>query len=677
MLRWFALLGLVLIAVPLKAQLPERDQRGLVVRDVNTPRTFGTFTNLSHWQRHQYEAKMQILVSCGLWPMPEKTPLNPHVFGTIAREGYSVEKVYLESFPGVYVTGNLYRPKGRQGPFPAILNPHGHWDNGRLVDTTNASVAARCIQFARMGFVAFAYDMAGYNDASQFSPKHPDGTLKDPSFYNNHANLFREPKHQLWNLSLMGVQLWNSIRALDFLQSLPDVNPQAIGCTGESGGGTQTFLLAAVDDRIKVSVPAVMVSHTMQGGCWCENAPGLRVDYSNLDFAAAAAPRKQLLIGATGDWTKTTLEVEAPAVAGIYQFHDRPENFQAVRFDFGHNYNQTSREAAYSWFAQCWQGKPTNYTVAEAASSKEPDVDLLVFPDGKLPPNALAEAEFAAAWIKARERTLAGLRPTDPVTFTNFARALNVVWRRTLQLDGSQNSVVPAGAFGRPGKGDRIEKTLLMPQLEGWLDAVVVVAHPDGRAAVAPGGKWHAAAARMVGLGHAVLAFDAFQTGPRRSQEVLSRPLFTNFFTTYNRTPLQERVQDVLTVCAYAKRAVQARRIILVGEGEAGLWVLLGGGLADSVIADANGLDTSNDDALLESTRFFPGARMLGGLDTPAAMQAPKPLVIHNTAGRFDTSWVTDAYKAVEKPDRLAIQKEGAESESLMRWISSFAKLPR
>src|SRR5688572_4688024 len=100
MLRWFALFGLFLIAVPLKAQLPERDQRGLVVRDLNTPRTFGTFTNLNHWQRHQYEAKMQILVSCGLWPMPEKTALNAHVFGSVARDGYTVEKVYFESFPG-------------------------------------------------------------------------------------------------------------------------------------------------------------------------------------------------------------------------------------------------------------------------------------------------------------------------------------------------------------------------------------------------------------------------------------------------------------------------------------------------------------------------------------------------------------------------------------------------
>ena len=109
----------------------------------------------------------------------------------------------------------------------------------------------------------------------------------------------------------MGLQTWDSIRALDFLESLPDVDGRLLACTGESGGGTQTFMLGAVEDRLAAQAPVVMVSHTMQGGCLCENAPGLRVEYSNMEIAAAAAPRPQVLVAATGDWTKDTLTVEA------------------------------------------------------------------------------------------------------------------------------------------------------------------------------------------------------------------------------------------------------------------------------------------------------------------------------------------------------------------------------
>ena len=201
------------------------------------------------------------------------------------------------------MSGNLYRPLGKgNGLFPAILNPHGHWANGRLADTKDGSIAARCINFARQGMIAFSYDMVGYNDTIQVNHK----------FAGNPTNL-------LWNISLMGLQTWNSIRALDFLESLPDADKTRLACTGESGGGTQTFMLGAIEDRLAVQAPIVMVSHTMQGGCLCENAPGLRVDYSNMEIAAVPAPRPQILVAATGDWTKDTPTVEGPAIESIYR----------------------------------------------------------------------------------------------------------------------------------------------------------------------------------------------------------------------------------------------------------------------------------------------------------------------------------------------------------------------
>src|SRR5258706_12014140 len=187
--------------------------------------------------------------------------------------------------------------------------------------------------------------MVGYND-TQFA--HPDG---EPG-YKTHRHFANDPTNQLWNISQMGLQTWNSIRALDFLESLPDVDKKRVACPGESGGGTQTFMLGAVDDRLAVQAPIVMVSHTMQGGCSCENAPGLRVEYSNMEIAAVPAPRPQILVAATGDWTKATMEVEGPAIESVYRLFGAADRLRYVRFDFGHNYNQTSREAVYAWFGQ-------------------------------------------------------------------------------------------------------------------------------------------------------------------------------------------------------------------------------------------------------------------------------------------------------------------------------------
>ena len=210
------------------------------------------------------------------------------VFGEIKRNDYIVEGLLREP-PGFLVTGNLYRPIG-DGPFPAVLAPHGHWAYGRLENTTLNSVPGRAINLARQGFVVFTYDMIGYDDSRQL------------------PHTFGGKRETLWGLSLAGLQLWNSIRSLDFLQSLPYVQRDALAVTGESGGGTQTFLLAAVDDRVKVAVPVNMISLHMQGGCLCENPPALRLDTTNVEIAATIAPRPLLMISATGDWTANTLE---------------------------------------------------------------------------------------------------------------------------------------------------------------------------------------------------------------------------------------------------------------------------------------------------------------------------------------------------------------------------------
>src|SRR5262245_21164582 len=236
--------------------------------------------------------------------------------------------------PGFYLGGNLYRPLGKQGPFPGVLSPHGHWEYGRLENTPNASVPGRCINLARQGYVVFSYDTIGYNDTNQV-PHH-----------------WGEPVHALWSIGPMGIQLFDSIRAVDFVSSLPDVDPNRIACTGASGGGTQTFLLMAVDERIKVAAPVNMISATMQGGI-CENAPNMRAgwtDFSNMVIGALMAPRPLLMVSASGDWTKNTPVEEFPAVQSIYKLFGAERNVESIQVDAPHNYNKLSREAVYRFF---------------------------------------------------------------------------------------------------------------------------------------------------------------------------------------------------------------------------------------------------------------------------------------------------------------------------------------
>ena len=650
-------------------------------KDLNTPRQFPEINTRAEWESRAAQIRQQVFVSCGLWPLPARTPLQSRIFGKIEREGYTVEKVCFQSFPGFYVAGNLYRPSGGvKGPFPGVLNPHGHWKEGRMADNNDGSVAARCINFARQGMVAFSYDMLGYNDT--FFPDH--GEVPVDKFYLRHRRFATNQVCLLWNISQMGLQTWNSIRALDFLESLPDVDSKRLACTGESGGGTQTFMLGAVDDRLIAQAPIVMVSHTMQGGCSCENAPGLRVEYSNMEIAAAAVPRPQILVAATGDWTRATLTVEGPAIENIYRLFNAADKLRYVRFDYNHNYNQTSREAVYDWFGK-WVLHESSEPRRERPYTKEPDADLRVFPDSKLPPDAVTEDELIRSWIAGAQQRWAALLPRNKASLAEYKKMMLPSWQRTLQvgwpstttetiwkapqneeatrsinleIKRSEGAFVVARYFPPPKNrsGSRLKNVIVLTDPTG--------AFADCDASGMPAGL----AKKLIDAGNAVIAIKTYSSEVPKDQ-------FANFFTTYNRTLLQQRVGDLIAVCTQARALGGGKggkpNVILCGAGKAGVWSILAAPAADAVVADCDRLDLSADSALLTPELFCPGIKSLGAFEGAAILAAPHPVVLHNVSPQFPTGSLQASYEAIGSTRRLRVEQAALTEAELLKCISS------
>jgi dienelactone hydrolase len=306
-----------------------------------------------------------------------------------------------------------------------------------------------------------------------------------------------------------------------------------------------------------------------------------------------------------------------------------------------------------------------------------------VWSDGKLPADALVEPQLIGYLVERAQAQWQSLKPSDKRSLDRYKKLMLPAWRHTLQAEFPEKDlVVEPGEtktvnghsihtlhVGRAGKGDRLPVKLITPARDN-LRVIVVLAHPEGKGAyLDAAGSPQGLAKGLLERNYAVVLLDTFLTGELANAEAKqARKHLSAHFSTYNRTDLQERVQDLITACAFARTHGKGRRVALLGAGRAGLWALLAAPAAEGVVADCDGVDSAGDTLLLEQDLFVPGLRRIGAFEGAAALAAPNPLLLHHTGKSFATHWLRAAYAAV-KADYRESENRLDEAE-ILDWLA-------
>lgn len=651
-------------------ELP-KDARLGPLKDLNGYFPFHVPPNREAWAERSERVRQQILVSLGLWPMPTRTALNPVIHGRIEQAGYTVEKVYFESVPGFFVTGSLYRPVGQTGRVPGVLCPHGHWSHGRFTDAGEAEarqqiaqgaerfmsgarspLQARCVQLARMGCVVFHYDMIGYADSQQiseaiahrFSKQRPE--MNDPAAW----GLFSAPA-EAWGQSVMGLQTWNSIRSLDFLLGLPDVDPARVAVTGASGGGTQSFILGAIEPRLAGSFPAVMVSTAMQGGCTCENACLLRINTGNVEFAALAAPKPQGLTCAN-DWTVEMATKGFPELKALYALLGAGDRVELHRGEhFGHNYNHVSRTAMYGWMNRQFKlglAEP----VLEADFDRLTREELTVWDAAHPQPEGGPEFErrLLAALAQDTEQSLRATWNDSRAFREAYGQGLEIVVGRTLEETGDvewqpagkrplEGGFLHWGRVRNVTHGEELPTVWCKPASTGGTKPTVLWLTGQGKSGLfeADGTTPRVMVRRLLAAGHAVLGADLLEQGefrpdgkPLTQTRRVDNPRESAAYTFgYNPSVLAHRAHDILTLVQLVRQEGQS--VLLVGiEGAGPIAAAAGsvaGGAVEAAAIDSEGFRFGQVRDI-RSPAFLPGGARYGDLPGMLAVAGFRQLAL-------------------------------------------------
>jgi len=696
--RSMLLLSLCLFLVILMSSIVfpadfEDDPRITMMQDSNNfDARIEPVSSQSEWESRKTIMRETLMLRSGLWPEPARTPLNAKVFDEKQGDGFTVAKVYYESLPGLYSTGNLYVPSEGSGPFPAIITPHGHWGFGRLENSESGSIPGRCIDFARMGFVVFSIDMVGYNDSFQL-PHDPNksraqlnGDVPLPYEHREHRGDFDYPEANLYGFNLGGVQVWNAIRGVDFLCGLPNVDPERIGATGASGGASQTIFLMIADERIKVAAPVNIIGAKRHPGCRCENMPGLWLDMTTIELSAAFSPKPLLLMSATEDpWTAEMPTREYPMIQKYYSLYDAEDNVKNVHITAGHNYNADTRAAVYDWFVKHLNPSATPIRNPNPVATELKSLgDLRVFPDRILPENALTERAIIANWKKSSEAQIADIFPTNAVGMDRFSDEAGKMLRRALVLNRDLTSIkalrmakaikmtkgfenglnFDTMEIGFPGdEPSRCKMEMLAPK--SVTKGSILVVRPDDEGFFEADGSLSGWAKTLTGRGYRLYRVRGHASGERSIPAKITDSF--PWSDTYNLCNVYWSVHDVAAAMSYIKKENARDKLTVLGLDDCGLaasFAAAAVGNADKVMIDLDGRDPFYDGALV---KYFPipAIKRIGDFRTAMLLLMRHDITIFNAGPTFDSDWCLSIANKTGLSENLTLMQKQKGSEYL------------
>jgi dienelactone hydrolase len=325
------------------------------------------------WEMRKAELKPELYKALELSPLPAKPISKPIITSKRVFDGYTVENIAIEILPGLYINGSLYKPLKIKGKIPVVLSPDGHWEHQRY----RADCQLRCATLARMGTMAYSYDLFAWGES---------------------LLQFKEEDHR--RSLAQTIQTLGAIRILDYMLSLKETDPERVGISGGSGGGSHTVLMTALDDRIKLSAPVVSVSSYFYGGCPCESGMPIHQcggGTDNVELAAMAAPRPQLLISDGQDWTAQMPEHDFPYLKKMYGYYNAQNLVENVHIPAeGHDFGPSKRYPLYEFIAKSFhldinaiKDKSGKIDESKVTIEKEPAMYVFGNHGEKLPANAI------------------------------------------------------------------------------------------------------------------------------------------------------------------------------------------------------------------------------------------------------------------------------------------------
>jgi cephalosporin-C deacetylase-like acetyl esterase len=340
---------------------------------------------LDEWTKQRADLRAKLTTAFGGFP-EQPCDLDVQKHGELKRDGYTVEKLTIQTMPGVRMTANAYVPD-KKGKLPAILQVHGHWKGAKQ----DPVVQARCIGAAKLGFFVLCVDAFGAGERAI-------GTALG-EYHGEMAGALLLPLGK----PLAGIQVYENRRAVDYLLTRPEVDGKRIGVTGASGGGNQTMYAAAMDERLKAAVPVCSVGNYQAylgaACCMCEVVPGALGFTEESGLLAMVAPRALMIVSATRDAPQFSVDaakVSIKSAQPVYKLYAREKSLHHAIFESGHDYNKAMREAMYGWMTLHLKGEGDGSPIREPQFETEKPEDLRIYPGDTRPKEFVTLPKFAA-----------------------------------------------------------------------------------------------------------------------------------------------------------------------------------------------------------------------------------------------------------------------------------------